>query len=293
MNKHLTSIQILVIAAALVAAGIVLGSSAGWGQPLGLEDPLSGPPMGPPPFAGERDPGVAGPIAGPPPWAPRLGPGNPGRMPDLWDHPEIQKKLGLTEEQVKKLQEKRFGLETKRIEVNAQTEIARLTLENLVNQEEIDKASIEEQIKKLGELHGEQVRGMVDQKLALREILNADQLKKVDDFLARLKSRRAMQGDRGPAQIGERFRDLRDRAEGRRDREEALPDRPRRGEGERERFMEGQKDRPERPGRPEKGAGWKGPDGKQRRVGPPPPQPEEGGSGTEMPADEGGSDSAK
>lgn len=111
-------------------------------------------------------------------------------MPDLWNHPEVQKKLELTDDQVKALQEKRLKLETQRIKVEADLEIARLKLEGLIEQSELDKEAIDAQIEKLGELHGKQIRGMVNQKLALREILNEEQLEKVDDFITRMRTRR-------------------------------------------------------------------------------------------------------
>jgi uncharacterized protein YpuA (DUF1002 family) len=194
-------------------------------------------------------------------------------MPDLWNHPEVQKKLNLSEEQVKALQARRLEMETQRIKVHADMEIARLKLEDLIEQDDVNKEAIDAQIEELGKLHADQIRGMVYQKLALREILNEEQLKKVDDFIARMKGRDFLEGKRDLDDRGMQFPN-KERAVRERDREERGPEAKDKG------HLRGEKK--QRPGGP-------------MRFGPPKdlPEPSSEDVGDGSASEEGGSESSK
>ena len=144
------------------------GGDQGWKHGPGGPD-HRGRPLGPPPFHGPME-GL-------------------GFGADIWNRPEVQERLGLSGEQVEKLQQSRLELETKRIDTHAKTEIARLNLESLLKKKDIDKAAVDRLINELGDLHKENIRGMVQQKIALGEILNATQLEKVEAFLDRARAR--------------------------------------------------------------------------------------------------------
>jgi len=150
-----------------------------------------------PPPPGGFGPGRGpGPRGGPgqhefgPPMHPGPGPmGGPGFGGDIWERPEVRQRLGLLEEQVQQLQQSRLELETKRIETHAELEIARLNLESQLKKKAIDKAAVDALVDELGELHKENIRRLVQQKIALSEILDASQLEKVDAFLDRARAR--------------------------------------------------------------------------------------------------------
>ncbi|MCA9438100.1 MAG: periplasmic heavy metal sensor, partial [Candidatus Omnitrophica bacterium] len=169
------------------------------------------------------------------------------------NHPEVQKKLGLSDDQIQKLKANQREMQKHRIKLQADTEIARMELEELLRADEMDKAAIDQHVNSLGDLHKQGIQGMVDHLLAVRDILDSTQLEKVQGFMDRMRGPRgdegkgAWKGKQGDRRGGEM-------REGRRGR----------GEG------------PPRQGPPEdRGRRWKSDD--DRGDGPPPPpRPREG-----------------
>ncbi len=202
--------------------------------------------------------------------------GGPGMHGGFINHPEVQKRLGLTEEQVEKLQSNRRELEKRRIKTEADIEIARIEMEELLKGKEIDKAAINKHVDALGDLHKQQIRGMVDNILAVHEILDGTQLEKVQGFMDRVRGHRG--GDPfGPSWRGDRDGRGRDhfRSE-RRGGPEGPPDdgsrRRNRSKGDKDKRHEGPP--PHREGRAPSWAPDRGPSGfGQAPFGPPPVLP--------------------
>lgn len=155
------------------------GAGPGPRHPGGPGQHDFGPPMHPGP----------GGMGGPPMHRGPGGMGRPGFGGDIWERPEVRQRLDISEEQVQQLQQSRLELETKRIETQAKMEIARLNLESQLKKKEIDKPAVDALVDELGELHKENIRGLVQQKIALSEILDASQLDKVENFLDRARAR--------------------------------------------------------------------------------------------------------
>ena len=126
------------------------------------------------------------------------GPGKGMGMGRWWEHPEVQKKLELTPEQVEKLGTQRLGTETKMIEVGSKMKIAQLYLRDLVSKKDATDEDINKKIDEIGDLQKEQMRAAIGQARAIRTILNEDQQKKVENFLKNRQER----VNRGP-----RFKD--------------------------------------------------------------------------------------
>jgi Spy/CpxP family protein refolding chaperone len=128
------------------------------------------------------------------------GPGRPPHGPGMgigrwWEHPEVQKKLELTPEQVEKLGTQRLETETKMIEVGSKKRIAQLRLRDLVSKKDASEEEINKKIDEIGDLQKEQMKAVIAQSRSVRSILNEDQQKKVEEFL-KVRRERA---HRGPA----------------------------------------------------------------------------------------------
>lgn len=148
---------------------------------------------------------------GPPPMLPGGGPGfmqghggGPGHHgPGMaigrwWEHPEVQKKLELTPEQVEKIGSQRLETETKMIEVSSKKRIAQLRLRDLVSKKNASEEEINKWIDEIGNLQKEQMKAVIAQTRGIRSILTEEQQTKVDKFL---KTRRE-RFQRGPRFLG-------------------------------------------------------------------------------------------
>ncbi len=154
---------------------VILIPTTTWAQP------------GPPPMM----PGGGQFMDGKPPHGPH-GPGmDIGRW---WEHPEVQKKLGLTPEQVEKLAAQRLETETKMIEVGSKKRIAQLHLRDLVSKKDASEEEINKKVDEIGDLQKEQMKAAIGQTRAIRTILNDEQQAKVEKFLKNRQER----ANRGP-----------------------------------------------------------------------------------------------
>lgn len=226
---------------------------------------------------GPPDMGAGGPREGsaawvhPGPGGPGFGPGGPHRgMGQWWNHPEVREKLELTDEQIEALDKRRLEAETKMIDSSAKAKIAHLQLQDLIKRKGTPREEIDKKVDEVAQYHKARIQVIVDQTLALREILNEKQLEKVEKFMAQRKARRGMEGpDRD--RIRDRDRD-RDRDPGKHWGKDGNKDRRQEGRG-----PEGQL-----PPRPGLGLGPGGPGG-PGLGGPFGPPPGEGGPPEALP----------
>ena len=138
------------------------------------------------------------------------------------NHPEVQKKLGLTDDQISKIKAIHRENEKKKIRHSADLEIARIELEETLRSDEIDKSAIDELVDRMGELHKQQIRGSVDHLLAVREVLDATQIEKISEFVDRFRGFRG-----GPGQMHQRGDDRKWRGPDRHDDKRGYEDRDR------------------------------------------------------------------
>jgi len=149
MNKYkLKSILLLFIGCAVYAQ-----------QP-----PPGGHPDGAPPPAGRR-----------PPFERALG-GPPGRW---WDDPEMARKLGLSADQQKKMDDILQRNRLKLIDLNASLRREETILDPLVRADQLDDAKILPQIDRVAQARAELEKANGRLVVELRHVLTADQWKKL------------------------------------------------------------------------------------------------------------------
>lgn len=245
---------------AVVLTAVLILPIATWGdRGPGPENRWGGPGFG-----------AGGHGEGPPPWAGQ-GPGGPrfGHDPQRglgqwWNHPEVREKLELTDEQVEALGKRRLEAETKMIDSSAKAKIAHLQLQDLIKRKGTPREEINKKVAEIAEHHKARIEVVVDQVLAMREILNEQQLDKVEKFMAQRKMRRGPEGpDRG--RLHDRDRD-RDRDPGKHWGKEG-----------KERRQEGRGPEGQLPPRPGLGLVPRGPDGQGGFQAPMGPRPGEAG----------------
>lgn len=173
------------ILSGLGVAVLLTGVTFGWAQ-KGPDRPR-GPEGGPPAF----EDGIIGGLG----LGPQHGPG----LGQWWNHKEIQEKLELSEEQVSQLSKKRVEVEKGMIEGQAKLKIARLELHELIRDKSSTAEVIDSKVDEVGNAVRDLVKSMVQQRLAFRDILNDDQLGKIENFMSERKHRMGDRfwGDRG------------------------------------------------------------------------------------------------
>lgn len=111
--------------------------------------------------------------------------------------PQHKKRLGLTDEQMEKLDAIRLETDKLNIKIRAEVEITERELQHELKQDEIDKAKVDKLVAKLADLHGQMLRTRIDSLLKTKEILTPEQYKK---FVDRLHLWKQMK-DRGPGGV--------------------------------------------------------------------------------------------
>lgn len=116
-----------------------------------------------------QDPG-----RGPRPPRPR-GPGDPETM---------KQELVLNDQQVSQLRKLRMDGRKAAIRRQADTQLARIGLQELLESESADEKALQARIKELSDLHAAGLRARVDAQLALRKILTPEQQQKLKQLRA-------------------------------------------------------------------------------------------------------------
>lgn len=124
---------------------------------------------------------------------PQRGP-RPPRPPSPADPARMKQELGLSDQQVSQLQKLRTDGRKAAIRRRADTELARLGLQEIMQSQSVDEKALQTRIKELADLHAANLRAHVDAQLALRKILTAEQQEK----LKQLRAERPRGGDDGP-----------------------------------------------------------------------------------------------
>lgn len=104
--------------------------------------------------------------------------------------------LGLTDEQVSQLEKQRTDARRAAIQRRADTQLAKLELEQLMKADTPDEKAIAVRIKQLTDLHGAALKARVDGRLALKKILTPEQQEKLREL--RAERPRAPRGVRAP-----------------------------------------------------------------------------------------------
>jgi Spy/CpxP family protein refolding chaperone len=114
----------------------------------------------------------------------RLGFGMPGgSISELLRRPDIQKELGITDEQRKKLEDLAFNNAKMAIQARANLQVHRMELERLMHSDNPDRSAIEKKIQEISQAQTALMRGMINTSLEERSILTKEQRDKIREGL--------------------------------------------------------------------------------------------------------------
>jgi Spy/CpxP family protein refolding chaperone len=115
-------------------------------------------------------------------WAPVLG---------VWRNPQLVEKLALTDEQVSKLRETDFSVQEEHLEARAQLDRLKLQMDEAFSQDNIDQSAVRQLARQMADVKGRLLVQDVESRLAVGQILNADQI-------GMLRQHEMQQGSKGP-----------------------------------------------------------------------------------------------
>jgi|GEM_PF-1032709 len=97
----------------------------------------------------------------------------------VWRNTKMVQKLGLTEEQIKKVREADFTFREKKLPLKAQLESLHLQMEKAFSDDIVDNAAVLSLAEKISDVKGDLFVQQIESRLALGKILNADQIEKL------------------------------------------------------------------------------------------------------------------
>jgi len=100
--------------------------------------------------------------------------------PAVWKNPEVIEDLGLTESQIDQLRSAELEFNKAKVLLKAKISATRMDLEGLLDQDDPDVKKARNLTSDLGGLHEQMLNLHVDHKLKLKEILEPDQLRKLE-----------------------------------------------------------------------------------------------------------------
>jgi Spy/CpxP family protein refolding chaperone len=119
---------------------------------------------------------------------PGVGPeGRPGRGPrggGLGNPARLKQELGLSDQQVAQIEKMQNEQRRLAIKRNADTQIARLELQQLLKAQTVDEKALAARVKELTDLHGAALRARVDAAVQMKKILTAEQQSKLLELRA-------------------------------------------------------------------------------------------------------------
>lgn len=132
--------------------------------------PAPQPPQGPPPGMQERTP-MPAPMA--------------GRRLDLgawWKNSHLVREIGLTEQQVKQIEQTFFDHRLKLIDLKAAVEREETRLQPLIEADQVNEAQVSAQIDKVLAARGALEKANVLMMLSIRKVLTVEQWKKLEQI---------------------------------------------------------------------------------------------------------------
>jgi len=94
------------------------------------------------------------------------------------DRGEMSEELGLTEEQMESMRDVQYNFRKAQIGLRAELKTARLELRHLMMEENPNQGQISKLVDKIADTQKELLKQRIDKKLAMKEILTAEQFKK-------------------------------------------------------------------------------------------------------------------
>ena len=121
----------------------------------------------------------------------------PGGIAGLLRLPQVQKELGITDEQRRKLEEIGFNTARTSIQQRATLDVLRLELERMKGADAPDRAAIDKKIQEIGQAEAALMRTRVNAELDVRGALTKEQRDKIAQGLEKMRRNR-MQESAGP-----------------------------------------------------------------------------------------------
>ena len=112
----------------------------------------------------------------------RMGGGEP-QLEGLLRRPEIRKELGITPEQLQKLEDVRFNAQKESIQHRSALQISRLELQRLMSAENPDRAAIDKKIQETSQEEAALMRSSINARLNARGVLTAEQRTKLKEIM--------------------------------------------------------------------------------------------------------------
>lgn len=101
----------------------------------------------------------------------------------IWQDPEMVQKLELSKEQVKKLRDADFAFREKRLELKARLDRLHLEMDKTFSADSVDHETVLQLAEKIADVRGNRFIQEIESRLAMGEILNADQMNKLKQQL--------------------------------------------------------------------------------------------------------------
>lgn len=106
----------------------------------------------------------------------------------IWRNSQMIEKLQLTDQQVDQLRDLDFAHREKQQALKAQLASLRLEMDKAFTEDNVDKASVHQTAEKMADVKGSMFVEKIDSRLALEEMLTADQVAKLKQY--RMKNKR-------------------------------------------------------------------------------------------------------
>ena len=120
------------------------------------------------------------------------------RLSRLLSDPEIQKKVGVTAEQVAKIRQQGSTFRKAEIRQRADLEVKRIDLRDLLSVDKPDRAAIDRQLQEISTSQLAMAKTRVDFRLNMKDALTPEQREKLKQAMRERWQSRGGQGQRGP-----------------------------------------------------------------------------------------------
>ena len=114
----------------------------------------------------------------------------------IWRNPQMIEKLQLTDQQVNQLRDLDFAHREKQQVLKAQLDSLRLQMDKAFTDESVDKATVRQTAEKMADVKGSLFVEKIDSRLALEEVLTADQVDKLEQYKMNKKRKGRQQGQK-------------------------------------------------------------------------------------------------
>ena len=123
------------------------------------------------------------------------GMGKTGNYTPIWDRPGAAQELGLSQDQLTALRKSHQTFQDERLRIRNSINTARLELDALLNADNVDADAVRDKTEQLQDLKADLENKRVEHQLDLREILTAEQYRKLEEMRDQWRNMR--RGNRG------------------------------------------------------------------------------------------------